>query len=142
MFCTSFRLVQNRLDAVVAHPGGRSVVGPASKHGGHAASKAEQRKVSDFRRIAGDGAGYTFVPLAMESYGRLGKEAARFLGKLGDIAALEGRVTKAAFVRTAHRRISCAIVRGNASVYGDVAARIVQAGGHAFVPGSDVVLSD
>ena len=37
---------------------------------------------------------------------------------------------------------SCAIVRGNASVYGDVAARIVQAGGHAFVPGSDVVLAD
>ena len=122
--------------------------------------------MSDFRRIAGDGAGYTFVPLAMESYGRLGKEAARFLGKLGDIAALEGRMTKAAFARTAHRRISCAIVRGNASVcnkreawpgpkrgirirtmqdrprYGDVAARIVQAGGHAFVPGSDVVLAD
>ena len=59
-----------------------------------------------------------------------------------DIAAQEGRVTKAAFVRTAHRRISCAIVRGNALVYGDVAARIVQAGGHAFVPGSDVVLAD
>ena len=85
---------------------------------------------------------HTFVPLAMESYGRLGKEAARFLGKLGDIAAQEDRVTKAAFVRTAHRRISCAIVRGNASVYEDVAARIVQAGGHAFVPGSDVVLAD
>ena len=98
--------------------------------------------MTDFRRIAGDGAGYTFVPLAMESYGRLGTEAARFLGKLGDIAAQEGRVTKAAFVRTAHRRISCAIVRGNALVYGDVAARIVQTGGHAFVPGSDVVLAD
>ena len=39
------------------------------------------------RRVGGDGAGYTFVPLSMESYGRLEKEAARFLGKLGDIAA-------------------------------------------------------
>ena len=49
------------------------------------------------------------------------------LGKLGDIAAQEGRVTKAAFVRAANRRISCAVVRGNALVYGDVAARLVQA---------------
>ena len=115
---------------------------PASKRDGHAASAAERDKWRNFRDIAGDGAGYTFVPLAMESYGRLGKEAAHFLSKLGDIAAREGRVTKAAFVRAAHRRISCAIVRGNALAYGQVAAQVVQARGHAFVLGSDVPVAE
>ena len=78
----------------------------------------------------------------MESYRRPGTEAALFLSKLGDVAAQTGRVTKAAFVRAAHHRISCAIVRGNARVYGDMAARGLQVSGHAFVPGSDAPVAD
>ena len=51
------------------------------------------------------------------------------------VDAAEGRVTKAAFVRAAHRRISCAIVRGNARMYSIVADQLVRASGHACVPG-------
>ena len=130
------------LDAVVTHPCGRSCVGPASKRDGHAAAKAEQAKVRSFQGMVGDGAGYTFVPIAMESYGRLGVAASRFLSKLGDIAAAEGRVTKAAFVRAAHRRISCAIVRGNARMYSIVADQLVRASVHACVPGDEVALGE
>ena len=130
------------LDAVVTHPCGRSCVALASQRDGHAAAKAAKRKEDSFQSAMGDGAGYTFVPLAMESFGRLGTAAMRFLGRLGDIAAEEGRVSKAAFVRAAHRRISCAIVRGNARVYGNVAARLVRASGHAFLRGSEVVVAE
>ena len=130
------------LDAVVTHPCGRSCVGPASKHDGHAAAKAAKQKEDSFASAMGDGAGYTFVPLAMESFGRLGTAATQFLNRLGGIAAQEGRVTKAAFVRAAHRRISCAIVRGNARVYSSVAVRLVRASGHGFLRGSDVMVAE
>ena len=48
--------------------------------------------------LSGSGAGYNFVPLAMESCGYLRREAARFLSDLGDIAATDGRVCEATFV--------------------------------------------
>ena len=53
------------------------------------------------------------MPLAMESYGRLGREASRFLSDLGDIAASDGRLRKAAFVRSVRQELSCALCRGN-----------------------------
>ena len=51
-----------------------------------------------FERLS-DVAGYEFVPLAVESFGRLGKEAARFLDDLGDVAAADGCASKDTFVR-------------------------------------------
>ena len=43
--------------------------------------------------------GYVFVPLAVESFGQLGKEAARFLNELGNVAAADGCASTDAFVR-------------------------------------------
>ena len=40
------------------------------------------------------------INLAVESFGRLGKEAARFLNDLGDVAAADGCASREAFVRT------------------------------------------
>ena len=59
------------------------------------------------------------MPLAMESYGRLGREASRFLSDLGDIAASDGRLRKAAFVRSVRQELSCALCRGNGGMYFD-----------------------
>ena len=73
---------------------------------GCAAERMERKKRSEFERF-GSGAGYDFVPLAMESYGRLGREASRFLSDLGDIAASDGRLRKAAFVRSVRQELSC-----------------------------------
>ena len=43
---------------------------------------------TDFERF-GDGAGYGLVPLAVEYFGRFGKEDARFLNDLGDVTAAD-----------------------------------------------------
>ena len=42
------------------------------------------------------------------------------------MAAESGHVSKAAFVRATHRRVSRAIVRGNAQVYNKAAEQIVR----------------
>ena len=82
------------------------------------------------------------MPLAMESYGQLGSEAARFLDELGHVAAESGHVCKVAFVRATHRRVSCAIVRGNARVYHKAAEQIVRQSGRAFTSGGDVPVAE
>ena len=66
-----------------------------------------------------------------ESHGRLGREAARFLGELEHAAVESGHVIKTTFVRASHRRMSCAVVRGNTRVYNKAAEHIVRMGGGA-----------
>ena len=60
---------------------------------GSAAAQAERLKHTDYEQF-GSGVGYAFLPLAMESYGRLGRDASCFLFGLGDIAASDGHVRK------------------------------------------------
>ena len=57
------------------------------------------------------------LPLAVESYGRLGIQASRFLSTLGDLAASGGGVSKARFVRRVRQELSCALCRGNSQSY-------------------------
>ena len=65
----------------------------------------------------GNGAGYEIVPLAANSYGWLGKEAAQFLNDIGDVAAADGRASIDAFVMIVHQELSCALCRNNACMY-------------------------
>ena len=130
------------LDAVVTHPGSPTYERRAAEETGHAAEQRALTKHRDFKNIAGEGAGYQFVPLAMESYGRLGSEAARFLDELGHVAAESGHVSKAASVRATHRRVSCAIVRGNARVCNKAAEQIVRRSGRTFTSGGDVPVAE
>ena len=60
-----------------------------------------------------DGAQHEFVPFAVESFGHLGEDALAFLSTLGDTVAQGGRVSKAAFVKSAFQEISCTLQRGN-----------------------------
>ena len=71
----------------------------ASRQARFAAAKAETKKRRAFE-VFGDSAGYEFLPLAGESFGRLGKDASRFLYDLGEVAASDGCASKSAFVRT------------------------------------------
>ena len=52
-----------------------------------------------------------YVPLGMESYGRLGREASRFFSDLGDVAASDGRLCKATFVQSVRQELRCAPVK-------------------------------
>ena len=129
------------VDVVVTHPAGRSVAAQACARTGAAAKKAEDGKVREFRRF-GDAGQYDFVPFAVESYGRLGVSAQKFLQALGDTAAARGNISKAAFVRSAYREISCALQVGNGLMYGRSVFTIARASGRQFLPGCDVPVQD
>jgi hypothetical protein len=129
------------LDCVVTHPAAASYVRDAAESGGSAAAKAEARKRADFRDI-GEGSAYGFVPLAVESYGRMGAAASRFLSELGDLAAAGSRVSKAAFVRGVRRELSCALCKGNARMYYKSLSRIAVHVGRNYQPGCDEPVED
>ena len=61
--------------------------------------------------------GYEFLPVAGESFRRLGNDAARFLNDLGEVAASDGCTSKSAKVRTEQQELSCALCKGNARMY-------------------------
>jgi hypothetical protein len=122
------------LDCVVTHPAAASHRRAAARAFGAAAAKAAQGKVTAFRSHQG-ACDYEFVPLAVESYGRLGVDAARFLSQLGDIAAEDGRVSKERFVRSARQELSVALCRGNGHMYFRSTFEIAHRAGRAFLPG-------
>lgn len=129
------------VDVVVTHPAGQSAVGAASARTGAAAKAAEDGKQRAFRRFA-DAGQYAFVPFAVESFGCLGASAVRFLKQLGEVAASQGRVGRSAFVRSAYREISVALVRGNGLMYGRSLFTVARASGRSFLPGMDVPVQD
>ena len=70
------------------------------------------------------------MPLAVESFGRLGTEAACFLNALGDVA-----VSKAAFGRIVRQEPSCALCLGNARTYDRSLISVARGVGRGFMPG-------
>ncbi len=98
-------------DAVVTHPAAATYVSAAARTSRAAAERAATAKRNSFAELSAGGDGYSFVPLAMETYGTLGHEAARFLTELGDAVAANGRVSKEKFVRGMRQELSCALAR-------------------------------
>jgi hypothetical protein len=130
------------MDCVVTHPAAASFVHDAAEVAGSAAAKAELRKQRAFDEF-GEGSAYDFIPLAVESFGRMGSAASRFLSELGDLAAGEGnRVSKAAFVRGVRRELSCALCKGNARMYYKSLSRIAVNVGSDFHAGCDAPQED
>ena len=129
------------LDCVVTHPVASSYVRDAAQAAGSAAAKAETRKRRALDEI-GEGSAFEFIPLAVESYGRMGSAASRLLSELGDLAAQGSRVSKAAFVRGVRRELSCALCRGNARMYYKSLSRIAMNVGSNYWPGADMPVED
>ena len=69
-------------------------------------------------------------------------EKERFLKMLGEVAASQGMISQSAFVRSAYREISCALVRGNGLMYGRSLFNAARASGRSFLPGCDVPVQD
>lgn len=113
----------------------------ACANAGAAAQRAADGKVREFRRF-GDAGQYDFVPFAGESHGHLGVAAQNFLKELGVIASSGGRISKAAFVRSAYREISCALQVGNGLMYGKGLFNIARASGRQFMPGCDIPVQE
>jgi hypothetical protein len=130
------------VDTVVMHPSQTKYVNHACVRAGHAAAQSEQSKVTDWRRLGEDASQYDFVPFGVETYGWLGASAQSFLKQLGDVAASRGTVSKAAFVRSAYREVSCALQRGLGLQYGRSLFNLARASGKQFMPGLDAPVQE
>ena len=83
----------------------------------------------------GGTAGYTFVPVVMDTFGAMGEEAKREMRKLGKIAASGGRVDAAAFVRNMCTDLSVMHVKGNHLVFQACYGQIARKTGTLYQPG-------
>ena len=82
------------------------------------------------------------MPFAVESYGRIGAAGQSFLKALGDVAAARGSISKAAFVQSAYREVSCALQRGLGLQYGRALFNIARTSGRQFMPGLDTPVQE
>ena len=74
------------LDVSFIHPAGNSVAAKAAKVVGSAAEAREKDKVEKYKERAQGGYKFVPLPLAHESYGRLGKQAMNYLHHLAESA--------------------------------------------------------
>ena len=72
---------------------------------------------------------------AGKSFGKLGKDAARFLSDLDDVATSDGCTSQFALVRTVRQELSCALCRGNARMYNQSLLALARGAGRGFMPG-------
>ena len=84
-----------------------------------------------------DGGAYEWVPVVMESGGRLGKGSMRVLNRLATIAAESDGVEKHVFVRRAQEALSVARVRGNGYVWKQGLQAMAYGGGRCYQTGLD-----
>ena len=95
---------------------GTVATGSSADVDGAAAAIGEKDMEDEYRRDI-DGGAYEWVPVVMESGGRLGKGSMRVHNRLATIAAESDRVEKHVFVRGAQEALSVARVRGNGYVW-------------------------
>ena len=103
-------------DVVVAHASVKPYAPPAARTAGWTAARAEQTKRTRFRKDVPDHAACRFVPFVVETCGYMGKEAVKFVKRLGDIAAESSRIPKGAIVCWAIL-MHLPVQRGNAEMY-------------------------
>ena len=130
------------LDVSVAHPAcagtcssSLSALRRAAMCAGSAARTREKDKDKQYRDR---GFKDEFIPLAHESYGRLGPEATEVLNALGEMVAQGGRSTKAAFIRSAHQELAVALQRGNYEIFRMHCFNCAKLAGRHFVAGDAV----
>ena len=103
---------------------------------GAAAAIREKDKEDKYRRDI-DGGAYEWVPVVMESGGRLGKGYMRVLNRLAMIAAESDGLEKHVFVRRAQEALSVARERGNGYVWNQGLQAMAYGGGRCFQTGLD-----
>ena len=137
------RLQMTAVDVVVTHAPAASYAAAAAREAGATAVRAEGVKRSKYKRDVPGRAAIRFVPFAVESCGRLGPAALRFLGQLGSVVAGGGRISKGAFLRWAMQLLSVSLQKGNAEMYRKSGLVISREQGVKYEAGMDVpVLPD
>jgi hypothetical protein len=126
-------------DVSVVHPAADSNRRAARVAGGAAAAREASKRA---RYETGDPNGYAFVPLVVESYGRMGKAAMGLLNTLAATAVAGGARKKSTFVTNALRQLSVGLCRGNGVMYRRALGVLANATGRAFRLGMDCPTSD
>jgi len=127
-------------DVSVIHPAAQTYARAAARTAGSAAAVRDRQKRARYDQAVNGS--YAFVPLSVESYGRLGEPAMRLLNTLADSAAAGGVVVKGDFVRNALRELCFGLCRGNGIVYRAGFKMLARASGRAFLSGADVPFAD
>ncbi|MEL6449579.1 MAG: reverse transcriptase domain-containing protein [Pseudomonadota bacterium] len=125
------------IDVVVTHQHMGCKLDQCHKSTGKAAQLAADDKLRQFR-LSGDAQQYVFVPFAVESHGRLCKQAVAFLNEMGDWACGGDKGGKSRFMMSVYREISVALQVGNGLMYTKSSERLVRAQGRHFMQGAPV----
>ena len=104
------------VDVVVAHASAKSNAAEAANTAGWTAARAEHTERKRFRKDVPDHAAFRFVPFPVGTCGYMGKEAVKFVNRLGDIAARSGRIPKGKLVHWAMQQLLVTVHQGNASI--------------------------
>jgi hypothetical protein len=126
-------------DVSVVHPAASTYVQAARSVGGAAAARDQAKRV---RYATADPNGYAFIPLSVETFGRMGKPAMELLNTLATAAAAGGAVQKTGFVVNALRQLSVSLCRGNGIMYRRSLSVLARASGTSFLPGLMVPTAD
>jgi hypothetical protein len=127
------------LDIVFTHQRVGCMLAEFHGHTSKAAALAAADKQRQFR-LHGDAEQYTLVPFAVESHGRLCKEAVDFLHMAAEWGAGSGlqRGGKGAWLMSFYGEVSCALQGSNGLMYAKSAERLICAQGRHFMPGAAV----
>ena len=126
-------------DVSVIHPAAASYVRAARVEGGAAASRDQVKRA---QYSSADPNGYAFVPLSVETFGRLGKPAMELLNQLATTAASGGTARKDCFVIGALKELSVALCRGNGFVLRRSLGVLARVAGSSFLMGMTVPTSE
>jgi len=129
-------------DVSVIHPAAQSYVREACKATGAAAAARDAFKVAKYRASPMGGA-CEFVPLSVESYGRMGAPAMALLRKVAGLAAESRRVNKQRWLTGALRKLSVALMRGNSWAFkAGLSVGVRRSPGRAFQAGLVMAAED
>jgi hypothetical protein len=100
----------------VIHPAAASFAGGATRNPGFAAAARDASNRRAYRQVS---SALPFVPMLVESFGRLWAPALTLLGDLADQAVQAGGpgLSRAAFISGLLRKLSAALRRGNTSLF-------------------------
>jgi hypothetical protein len=127
------------VDVSVTHPAADTYVAAAAEAPGAAAATRDRRKEAHYL-LRGFDHGFELVPFSLETYGRLGEPAMRFLSTLAATAAASGRVSQRAFLEGALRLVSVALCKGNGRMYTESLHGVSRAHGRAYARGARVAV--
>jgi hypothetical protein len=127
-------------DVSVVHPAAPTYVAAAAQTDGSAAAARDQLKRARYQ--SDDPAAYSFQPLSVETYGRLGKPAMQMLSTLASAATNAGVRLRGDFTANALRELSVGLCRGNSVLYKRSLYALARASGVAFRAGMDVPTAD